>query len=457
MACGETAATPHAHPARPAPVKPASQPSEPYHDPDHARGELPTADARRAELGVVRSRLDAMYAHRLDKEQRYSLDENALFAQAEAQLVAATSWAAYDTAIYDTLAKFHDTHLTYHPPATAAPKRGYTSYHLGLATVLARDHLLVASVEPGGDVAAAGVAPGDEVIAIDRVPVADVLARTVAGRVWSRPESAKTSFAKTWTSVLYPVGDPPRKRELTVRRRTGGDVVIAITPREAAKHAHDPVSVDFGELATVTIRSLEGGKARAKQIDDALDQARAAKRIVIDLRGDRGGDLDLAGFHVVAGLAEGTASLGTYRVLVAPETLAKRPKWKGLTAGPDGYSPPQDLTVPALAHGFKGPVAVVVDAGCVSTCEVIAAALRADVHAIVVGETTGGSSGAPVEIELPTSHAKIAIPTWNLIAADGHPIEGDGVVPDVDVVATPDALAAGQDLPLETAKARVSP
>ena len=91
-----------------------------------------------------------------------------------------------------------------------------------------------------------------------------------------------------------------------------------------------------------------------------------------------------------------------------------------------------------------------------STCEVVAAALRADAGAVLVGETTGGSTGAPVEVTL-ASHATIAIPTWNLISAEGKPIEGDGVVPDVEVVATPDALAGGHDLPLETAIARVTP
>ena len=146
-------------------------------------------------------------------------------------------------------------------------------------------------------------------------------------------------------------------------------------------------------------------------------------------------------------------------MLVAPETIARRPKWKHLdgTAGPDGFSPPQSLAIDALDHGYTGKLAVVVDAGCASTCEVVAAALRADVHAVIVGETTAGSSGAPVEVTLPATHAKIAIPTWELTSADGKPIEDDGVVPDVEIVATPDALAASIDLPLQTALARVRP
>ncbi len=443
------------HVATPAPATPTPTSTSTFHDPDHARGPLPDAKTRRLELGVVRKSLDTMYAHRLAKVQRYAIDEDALFTETETRLVAADSWAAYDAAIYNALAKFHDGHLTYHPPQTAAPARGYQSFHLGLATVFSHDHLLVESVEPGGEVAAAAVSPGDEVIEIDGRLVAHTVAALVASRAASRPESSKASFAKTWTAVLTPKGDAPRARSIRVRKRDGTELGVSITPREVPKVKHEAVSIAIeGDVAVVTIRTLDGNKERARAIDDALAKARDQKGIVIDLRGDRGG-IDLVGYRVVADLAEGTARLGTYRVMAAPQTLALRPRWKHLVAGPDGFTAPQELTVPALVHGYRGRVAVVVDAGCVSTCEVVSAALRANLHAVIVGQVTGGSSGAPVEVSLPASHANIAIPTWDLLSADGHPIEDDGVTPDLDAVPTADALAAGEDAPVRQAIAQV--
>lgn len=450
-ACADPAPRPPSWP--PHPVA-AAKPSGPYHDPDLKRGALPTAEAREQEIRAIRDHLDRMYAHRVDKLQRAGIAEDALFAELEQRLLAATSWSKYDTAIYEALARFHDGHLTYHPPSTAAPARGYTSFHLGLTTVLASDHLLVESIEPGSDLAKAGIAPGDEVIEVDGQPVADILAGEVAHRVWSRAESAKLGWVETWTSVLYPKGDPPRERKLKLHLRAGGDRELAITPREAPKVKREAVIVtnDKG-VALVTIKSLNGGKRRAKQIDEALATARAAQAIVIDMRGDRGGDITTVGERVVAGLAEGKAKLGTYRVLVTPETLEKRAMWKHMVGGEGGLSAPEDLTVDAqpAGKGFHGPIAVVVDAGCVSTCELVAAALRGDLGAAVIGETTGGSSGAPVPFELPVTHGTVNIPTWNMIAADGKPVESDGVVPDVASVATADALAAGDDLPLRAA------
>jgi C-terminal processing protease CtpA/Prc len=362
--------------------------------------------------------------------------------------------------IYDALARFHDGHLTYHPPSTAAPSRGYTSFRLGLRTVMGKEALLVSEVEPGGDIAAAGVLPGDEVIEIDGRPTQDVLGATVGMRASSSARSSMTSFAKTWTAVLVPKGDKPRARKVQIRHRASGEgsaagatVEVAIAPREAPKVKHEVATVaGDADVAVVTIRSLEGGKQRAAEIEAALAKARTAKALVLDLRGNRGG-VDIVGFRVVAGLAEGKALLARYRVLVAPETIARRPRWKSLegTGDADGFSPVQELTVDGLAHGFKGKLAVVVDASCVSTCEVVASALRADLGAKLVGETTGASSGAPVSVTLPTTRGSVSIPTWDLVTADGQPIEDEGVHPDVEVYATPDALAAGTDLPLQQA------
>jgi carboxyl-terminal processing protease len=394
-----------------------------------------------------------MYAHRTAKLARYGLDEDALFADMQRALRAATTWAQYDAAIYNALARFHDGHLSYKPPPTAAPRRGYTAFSLGFTTVRAGMHLLVAHVDqPSTDIAA-----GDDVIAIDGTPVADVLADAGRSRAVSRPESAMTTFARTWTTVLYPKGDPPRKRMIRVARRDGGTVEAAIAPSEAPRVHHDAVTVGGdAAVAVVAIHSLEGGARTAALVDDAFAKARASKAIVIDLRGNRGG-VDVVGHRLVADLAEGTASLGSYRVLVAAETLALRPMWKSLVATSDGFSAPQPITVQALDHGFKGKVAVIVDAACASTCEVMAAALRADLHAVVIGETTGGSSGAPVTIHLPVSRASVSIPTWDLISAEGQPIEDLGVVPDLAIDATPEALAKGQDLLLDTAIANVHP
>ena len=454
-ACGAPVAPP---PARAAPEPAADTPT--YHDPDHARGELPSDEVRRTVLARLRGDLDAVYAHRADKLRRYHLDEDALFAAAARELAAARTWAAYDAAIYGVLARFHDSHLGYHPPRTAAPAAGYASYRVGLETVLApkagTDHLLVAAVTPGGALADAGVAPGDEVVAIDGSAVSELLDREQRRRAWSRPPAARAAWARSWTHVLYGKSERPRERAIAVAARGGGAArTIAVTPVPAPHDRPDALSATTtGDLVVIHVRDLDGGAAVRDQVDRVVAAARGAARLVIDLRGVTGG-VDTIGYRLVGGLVEGTAAIGSARVLLAPQTRAARPKWRDLPADADGWSAPIALTAPGqpAGGGFHGRAAVVVDGACASTCEVVAAALRADLHATVVGETTAGSSGAPIRIELPVG-GDVAIPTWVLTAADGHAIEDDGVVPDVVVVPTPDGLAAGRDEPLDAALAQ---
>lgn len=394
------------------------------HDPDHKRGALPSSDARTTELSDIRTKLDTMFAHRLEKEQRYKLDEDALFVDAGKALQAATTWMQYDAAIYALLAKFHDGHLSYHPPSTAAPSRGYDPYVLGFTTRLGGDRLFVATAEPD-----APVKVGDEITAVDGVAIADVLAREVAHRAWSRPEQAKTEWALTWTSVLYPHGDPPRQRTVTIAK-----TIVAIAPHARGEKL-EKIAVQLdGDLALVRIATMD---RHGDDIDAVLAKARGAKAIVMDLRGVRGG-VDIVGDRVVADLGEGTLALGSFRALVPAETIAKRPRWKHLVAGADGYSADEPITVQGqpAGQGFHGKLVVMIDAACASTCESVVAALRADLHATLVGETTAGSSGAPVEVKL-ASGGSIAIPTWNLRSAEGKAIESEGVSP--DVIAVPSA------------------
>ncbi len=144
-------------------------------------------------------------------------------------------------------------------------------------------------------------------------------------------------------------------------------------------------------------------------------------------------------------------------MLLGDRTRAARPAWRDLPAEPDGFSAPIPLTVAGqpTGQGFHGRLAVVTDATCASTCEVVAAALRSDLHAVIVGEITAGNSGAPIELAL-LGGGDIAIPTWNLTSPDGHAIEDDGVAPDVVMTPTADALAAGHDAALDRAHACVA-
>ena len=75
-------------------------------------------------------------------------------------------------------------------------------------------------------------------------------------------------------------------------------------------------------------------------------------------------------------------------------------------------------------------------------------------RAVVVGETTGGSTGQPYFLDLDDGMAAV-IGAKRAAFPDGSRFEGVGIRPDVEVAPTVDGLRAGRDVVLEAARQRL--
>ena len=75
-------------------------------------------------------------------------------------------------------------------------------------------------------------------------------------------------------------------------------------------------------------------------------------------------------------------------------------------------------------------------------------------RAIVVGETTGGSTGQPYVVELGDGMQAI-VGSKREMFPDGGRFEGVGIRPDVEVSPTVEDLLAERDVVLEGARARL--
>ena len=78
-----------------------------------------------------------------------------------------------------------------------------------------------------------------------------------------------------------------------------------------------------------------------------------------------------------------------------------------------------------------GPVVVLTGPACASSNEAFLLMMRAS-GAKLVGERSRGSSGNPRPVELDNG-VVLYVPTWQALDADGKPLEGIGIAPDVEV------------------------
>jgi len=89
------------------------------------------------------------------------------------------------------------------------------------------------------------------------------------------------------------------------------------------------------------------------------------------------------------------------------------------------------------------PVAVIIDAGCVSAGETVARDLRREAGARVFGSKTAGSSTSKRTWPFPSGIASVRFSTRSRWRNDGQPIEFNGIDPDVAVEAVPEEVAQG--------------
>jgi carboxyl-terminal processing protease len=93
------------------------------------------------------------------------------------------------------------------------------------------------------------------------------------------------------------------------------------------------------------------------------------------------------------------------------------------------------------------PLAVLVDRGSASAAEVVAAALRDNHRAILVGEKTFGK-GTVQELHDLSDNSQLRITVAQWLTPGGVPIQGEGLVPDI-VVQSPDDRDAALDAAIQ--------
>jgi len=136
------------------------------------------------------------------------------------------------------------------------------------------------------------------------------------------------------------------------------------------------------------------------------------------------------------------------------EALAKMPNARGWVVdlcgnGGGGYDE-------ALINAIKAmprPVAVIIDAGCISAGETLARDFRRYAEARLFGSKTAGSSTSKTQWAFPSGIATVRISVRSRWRNDRQPIEFNGIDPDVIVEANPEEVARGQNSAIQRASA----
>lgn len=352
------------------------------------------------------------------------------------------AWARNDrdffACITSLLRELHDGHsyvYEYPKPVPGMGNRGTPR----VLVVEAEGRPVVAEVTLGCDADVKGVVPGLEITSVDGQPAEERIHSLIPLVTASTPWHARSAAV---AAILD--GDLDQAVQVGLRRPDGTvfGVSLAREPFERRPEAITTQVLDEGigllRLPSFSASNLglKSGEALVRAFDDALEQLRATKAIIIDMRGNSGGD------DAVAGRCAGR--------FFASATAFPSFQMRMVTLGVPWFAPRIGRSVsPRGPWQYTGPVVLLIDEFVFSSAEHFVAGMHDSGRAITIGYATAGSSGNPVRLEV--SGFKFQVSRWREYRADGSLIEGHGAPADVVVRPTVADLASGVDRVLAVA------
>lgn len=329
----------------------------------------------------------------------------------------------------------------------------------GLRSRLAQPPLALTSVE--GRAFLTDYAPNDEMRVARPERLAEIISvQGVPADDWIRdsilPQVGAATPAARWERAVRQMLQGPKGTSLQLLLRLPGGEQRGISVTRSVSLTDrwplEPPAVEIDSLPDgVVVARVNRLDSRdvVEQFDHALPVFTGLRGLVLDVRGAAGGQ-QAYGYQILARLT--VEPFAT----VAARTSQYRPGFR-MRGAPDSamswYPFPVDTVVPRSDRpAYTGPMAVLSSAATSGAAEDLLAAFRNTARGVIIGATSAGSPGQPLQVRL--------LEDWSLrlsVVRDAFPGGGDftgtGVAPEVPVVQTVNDLLAGRDAALERARA----
>ncbi|HSB08858.1 MAG TPA: S41 family peptidase [Blastocatellia bacterium] len=319
--------------------------------------------------------------------------------------------------------ELHDAHTRFHTPEERRERERDQTVSIGLSIFEVEGKPVVTDVEPDSDAAHAGVEQGMVVLEIEDRPVSERLAE-------ARARVAGSSSDRAVRLRIYRMiidGDPGT----TVRLRLAGadDRSLAVTltrriVRDAAVVTSRRLRSRIGHIRLTLWKSPV-----RKQFKKALKEFRDAPGLIIDIRGNPGGE------------AEEVVKIASYFF----NSHVPFGKFSNRSGRAVYLRTDEDEEV------YKGPVAILVNEGSGSGSELFAGVMQETGRAIVIGRQSCGCVRGISKFRK-FGEGELAVSEFGYLSPGGKTYEGVGVTPDKIVELRISDLQQHRDVALEEAE-----
>lgn len=325
----------------------------------------------------------------------------------------------------EMLAQLHDTHTYYQLPGEDRPQPA-----LGLVLDEVEGQFVVAAVADASEVARQGVRPGMILRTINGRDVRDV-ARDVDAWISTRVGLSSERVLTAFRLKLLLNGPAGQEVALGLSDPAGQPLEVRVhrtyIPKPAPLVTSRHLTPDVGYIRW-TSWDPEMDPALTESIRAGLASLRDTRSLVIDLRGNTGGDPQVA-VDVLRCLAAKEMPYGEFR-------------------GPRRFSKIQRHPCPFV---YTGSIAVLMDRETGSTSEIFANLMQETGRGTLIGAQSSGSV-LYHQFDNVRGGGGVYYSRWGYTSPSGRHLQGEGVLPDVPVQRTISGLWEGRDEVLKAAE-----
>jgi carboxyl-terminal processing protease len=288
---------------------------------------------------------------------------------------------------------------------------------------------VITSVRPESPANKAGLRPGYVIHALDGISVEQIV-QGAESRV-PPPVNSRSQNARITKALLSRIYGAPGTEVSIVYSEKGEEkreLRVARTKRSGASVGPIFLAIEFeakrleNGIGYVRLNTLQ--PQLTAQVHSAIKSMGDVRGIIIDLRGNSGGEIE-----------------GMPDLFLKERALLYLRKSRDEEA--EVFFEPAD-------DAYEGPLALLVDNLSGSASELVAACLQAIGRAVVVGERSPGSVMESDTMIFPNG-AIFIYPVAQIRTPDGTVLEGHGVVPDIEVGLDREMLLNGVDSQLDSA------